>query len=711
MGGTKSAGYFSPKQVQRMHRALSLLSIRKYVVAYKFDENRFIEIDSDEIWDFNTKLYNNLKVKSGATLTIKCDVHFVPEAKVVVEPGAKLIIDGGKLTNESYYNDFWQGIQVYGTTNKTQFPENDPTYQGLLVIKNGGVIENAHKAVTNWHQGKWDEIGGVIQVTDGVFRNNRRDVEFMSYQNYTPNYSNKYRNLSYFRNTDFTSNDDFIENGLPNQTHVTLWEVDGIGFTNCHFSNEITSNKNNSSSPNRGIYSINAGFKVIASCDAPFLPIGQPCPNNKLLKSSFKGLGTAVEATGAGTTETATIQQTDFEDNVWGVVIDELDNVSVNRNAIEVGDASYTLFWPLGAGVMVDNSTGYIVEENEITTNLTGGMRVGINVSNSGTDDNKVYKNELNTLDVGVAGNGLNHDNNYQKGLQFLCNDFLGNGTAISINSSPTNDGVRFYQGNFSPLKSAGNTFVNNPLDIVNNANSIVYIHNGANTKPINYQGMVTLQSTSTANSCPTSFSGGVIFGPVLLALDSLNTQFNNLTTSYNDLNFTYISLIDDGNTEDFKDNIDINWSNDAWLLRGKLLESSPYLSSEVLLEAARQNVLPNGMLLEVLLANPDATRGEKFIEALKEATQNTFPEYMLDYIRGNYDSKTLRTDMEGQLSSIHSELSSTRNWIKHLTKSKEEYNDSDKLDVVKMGDEIYNKVGLMDYYIEQGNFSQALSI
>jgi hypothetical protein len=192
----------------------------------------------------------------------------------------------------------------------------------------------------------------------------------MSYQNYTPNYSNKYRNLSYFRNTDFTSNDDFIENGLPNQTHVTLWEVDGIGFTNCHFSNEITSNKNNSSSPNRGIYSINAGFKVIAGCDAPFLPIGQPCPNNKLLKSSFKGLETAVEATGAGTTETATIRQADFEDNVWGVVIDELDNVSVNRNAIEVGDASYTLFWPLGAGVMVDNSTVYFVDD--LASSITG---------------------------------------------------------------------------------------------------------------------------------------------------------------------------------------------------------------------------------------------------------------------------------------------------------------------------------------------------
>lgn len=489
-----------------------------------------------------------------------------------------------------------------------------------------------------------------------------------------------------------------------------MWEVDGITFTNCHFSNDITSNKDISSAPNKGIQSINAGYSVLAGCSTN-PPIWQQCPTANLLKSSFKGFGTAIDATGAATTQTVTIQQTDFTDNILGITIDELDNASLNRNNMDVGDAGYTLFWPIGAGVMVDNSTGYKIEENVISTNLTGGMRIGIGVSNSGTDDNRVYKNKLNTLDVGVAGNGVNHDGNYQKGLQYLCNDFKSNSTAISINSSPPYDGVRFYQGNFSPLKSAGNTFINNTQDIENNANSIVYIHNGGNTQPINYQGMVTLQYTSNSNSCPTSFGGGIAMKPILLVLDSLNTEFDGYTQAYNDLNFTYQSLIDDGNTEEFKDNIELNWSTDAWVLREKLISSSPYLSSEVLLEAAKQDVLPNGMLLEILLANPDATKGEKFIEQLKEVTHYTFPEYMLDYVRGSYDNKTLRTDMEGQLSAIHSDLSSTRNWIKHLTKSKEEYTDSDRLEVAKLGDEIYNKVGLMDFYIERGEFNKADSI
>lgn len=248
-------------------------------------------------------------------------------------------------------------------------------------------------------------------------------------------------------------------------------------------------------------------------------------------------------------------------------------------------------------------------------------------------------------------------------------------------------------------------------MDINNGANSIVYLHNGGTTQPLNYQGLVTLQSISTNNSCPTSFGGGIVIEPFSFALDSLNTELVGLSTSYNDLNFAYRSLIDDGNTEQFKANIEMNWSNDAWVLRDKLLENSPYLSSEVLLEAAKQNVLPNGMLLEILLANPDATRGEKFIKDLEESTQYTFPEYMLDYIRGSYNSRTLRTDMEGQLSTIHSELSNTRNWIKHLTKSKEERTYEDGLNVVKMGDEIYSKVGLMDFYIENNEFIKADSV
>lgn len=30
------------------------------------------------------------------------------------------------------------------------------TYQGLLIVGNGGIIENTHQAATNWHKDSWD---------------------------------------------------------------------------------------------------------------------------------------------------------------------------------------------------------------------------------------------------------------------------------------------------------------------------------------------------------------------------------------------------------------------------------------------------------------------------------------------------------------------------------------------------------------------------
>src|SRR5690554_2735067 len=295
LGGGET-NFNSALQIGIMHRSTVLnnqwnygYGMRDYVTGYNVEP---LEVTTNQVWDFSMKMYQDLIVKSGVTLIIKCELQFVPDAKVIIEPGAKLILDGGVLTNENYYNSFWQGIQVYGTSGQHQFPSNQPTHQGMLVLKNGAVIEYAHKAAANWRQNSWNEIGGVIQSTNSVFRNNRRDVVFMAYENFKPgNPSVKFSDHSYFRNTEFISDDNYIE-GYSQQDHVSLWGVKGINFTNCHFTNNVT-NKIYSNAPKRGIYSVDAGFVVQAGCSTP-IPIGQSCPTSDLLQSSFTGLHTAI---------------------------------------------------------------------------------------------------------------------------------------------------------------------------------------------------------------------------------------------------------------------------------------------------------------------------------------------------------------------------------------------------------------------------------
>ncbi|MCO5267816.1 MAG: S8 family serine peptidase [Brumimicrobium sp.] len=538
-------------------------------------------ITANTSWAGDKFINDTLIIEQGATLTITGTVRFSADSKVIIKQGGKLIIDGGTLTNE--YNSYWQGIEVWGTSTKNQYPQGSPTYQGILIVRNGGTIENAHAGATNWKSNDYDAIGGVIQATDAIFRNNRVDVGFATYQNFAPSKSYiKVGNHSFFRNTEFFSDNDYIEGFPQRDAHVTMWDVDGISFMNCHFANNVTTDKDNSTAPMRGIYSINAGYKVEAGCDYPFLPVGQPCPSEDLLKSSFSGFNMAMEASGASTSYTVRVEQSEFSDNLWNILIEEMDNVSINRNEIEVADAGYTLTGSnTGAGIVIDASTGYIVEENTLTTNFSNPVDFGIFISNSGEDDNRVYKNSINGYEYGNLATGVNHNTGYSKGLQFLCNNFEENGKAIYIGFTTQNDdGIRYNQGDFVSLyyplyitSSAGNTFINNTMDIENYTSAIRYFYKGANAEPINNSGPITVEEATFAHTCLTSFGGSVGMKSSGNGLDSLASALENYTLAYNNLNYTLHTLIDDGNTEELKEYIENYWSSDAWTLRGNLLE------------------------------------------------------------------------------------------------------------------------------------------
>lgn len=79
-------------------------------------------------------------------------------------------------------------------------------------------------------------------------------------------------------------------------------------------------------------------------------------------------------------------------------------------------------------------------------------------------------------------------------------------------------------------------------------------------------------------------------------------------------------------------------------------MATSPYVSEEVLRQTAEDNLLPHAMLLEVCLANPDATRGEGFLEFLEYQILNPVPSYMIDMIIASWGETTPRTILEDGL-------------------------------------------------------------
>ncbi len=110
-------------------------------------------------------------VDSGATLTVTCTLSFVPQARLIVRPRGKLIVDGETLTS-ACAGEMWQGIEVVGDRTKHQTAAN----QGTVILRNNATIENAHCAIKTGLDGnEWLTSGGIVQCTNSSLRNDMAD--------------------------------------------------------------------------------------------------------------------------------------------------------------------------------------------------------------------------------------------------------------------------------------------------------------------------------------------------------------------------------------------------------------------------------------------------------------------------------------------------------------------------------------------------------
>lgn len=666
MGGWHSACYLSPLQIARFHRAISIKSLRRYVKDELISSTIPYNITSNETWNFDMRWYGDIFIKPNTTLTVKCNLYMSKGAKIIIEPGAKLIVDGGKISN--LCGNMWQGIEVWGNSNLSQNSILSSP-QGIVELKNGAVIENAENAITLWHPGYWNSMGGIVYANNATFLNNRRSVEFMAYQNTTPN-GNPIRNLSQFTNCTFKVDDNYRGGSSnPFSHHVTLWAVNGVFFTACNFLNE-QSNKVYDPYNNKAIYSIDAGYTVTGSC-SQLLMYGQTCPDEYLSKSTFKGFNVAIHASGSGTLNIVKVDESVFEENVRGVQFDVVNNSWINKSEFKIGNNSVSNSPDNHEGIFIrGGSTGFRIEENNLQlSSISVPQTIGIRINSSSLSDigginNQIYKNTISNLRIGEQAEGVNRDNAYN-GLKILCTNHYNNTmNDILVRKNNQNnysqDGICIYQGSSVPPLSAGNLF-SDGLDcnyLNSTPNNIFYFHTGAGlpTKP-NICGNISLSEIQVANACPSNFNNGYGFPLSAVSKLQLSTEYTVNESAYINLLYNYNNLIDGGNKNWLLEKIEMSWPQDAWDLRAELLSHSPYLSEEILRETAMKGILPQAMLLEICLANPDGTRNEEFLRFLGEKIPNPLPQYMLDLIYANRDIKTARTLLETNLSAVNSKM------------------------------------------------------
>ncbi|MFH1936551.1 MAG: NosD domain-containing protein, partial [Bacteroidota bacterium] len=632
-------------------------------------------ITSDTTWTEKITMDRSIIVKSPAVFTIKCEVKFPPQARIQVKPGAELIVDGGTLTNTCF--TMWQGIEAWGASDLPQTPVSN---QSLVIFTNNATLKNARIGISNCGLDRngnimWDSVGGVIRTYNSNFHDNYKDIQILPNRYYTSGCK--------FYNTNFTSTRRLIDSVSYPSDHVSLLDVQGVSFYGCTFRNSAppTSPPVNRFMLGNGIRSIDASYTVTGWCSNQEPPCPDPIP------ASFSGLNYGMLVCNTNPTEAIKIENSNFTDNCRGIYLSNADYVAVTNNSfqIPVKNGNDTCY-----GLYLGTCTGYHIEGNHFVAHnniLQTGFglpikEIGLIVDNSGGHPNEIYRNYFDTLDVAINAQRVNRqDGAYpdegggvgqpeeHSGLVLKCNIYHNNSyDEMVTRESPTGiEGIAYYQGNPDPdtlTDLAGNLF--SPYhetaqieesDILNDGSIFYYFHhiqlagqNPPRTKPDFCDTNVVKAREKffpfdTSGCCPSR-----IESPGLP--DEMKGQMDSAQQGIDLLQSEYLALVDGGSTEELNTEVFMSLPPNAVSLHQELLNESPYLSDTVMQTAIfKEDVLPNAMIRDILVANPQSAKSTDVLDELN----NRFvpmPEPMMAEILAGQSLISGKEVLEGEIAS-----------------------------------------------------------
>jgi hypothetical protein len=587
---------------------------------------------------------NDVIVQSGTTLTVQGILQFHEHARLIVELGAKLIVDGGLLT--SACDELWQGVEVRGTTSMSQSPT---TNQGHVVLKNGAIVENAHTGI--WVQRNDEDCtlvagtgGGIVHATNSTIQNCYIGVEFAPYTWQSTS------NVSYFKNTTFQFTQP-INQGFVLKSHAVLNKVAGIKFHGCRFTNDLADDPaytylfSATKALGKGIDSYSSSFTVMPYCDAIPL-VGQPCQGN-LTISEFRGLNIGVYHT-SSTGHTFRVHQADFEGNVTGIMsTGSAAGSAVTENTFNVHPIAvgYNLVGDLVpfSGTLFYEDSGFELEGNTFIGdhNLGNGnpnqILVGAAFFETGQHENSAYRNTFDGFDVAAHAQGVNGSTvsgGEPDGLQFLCNDFGQNGAdnlmdvalpSVSYVSSTQGSGLTAAGNRFSHLDGCMPNEVESDIRIdLSNEFTMQYYYTGGTDpldetnpqKPICFteERVTDLHLPSSDDNCESGLSH-------MASESALATEKSTQYSILQDVVGIYHGHVDKGDVKGLENYIN-NPNHSSIEVRNEMISCIPYLSDNAIKTAfLRTPAMDPWHLAQVLLmASP-----------LKQSVINMMTVYNLD--------------------------------------------------------------------------------
>lgn len=633
-----ATNWTSPLQMGRRIRNMHLLGtgIRKFAKEMTSSTIAPWLITNNETWDFDIQMYEDIIVKSGSTLTIKCKVGMANYGRIIVERGAKLVIDGGEIYA---WGSNWGGIQVWGTSNQPQIIASTglaPNH-GIVDVINQGTIRDAVVGISTgkfFDNGDIDwggYFGGIIRCNNANFINNWKGVAYYTYHNkHTLAPFNTINNIGYFFNTLFETNTILKGSNIGGNAYpdafASLWNVEGVRFLGNTYRNTVTPQPAIDNRGN-GITSFDASYTVDrykSGCLAYSFPAGCIAwsTNNA---STFTDLHYGIYSQNTSPLISVKAIDNDFVGCNRGVYTGGSLNTVFTKNRINVrSENSATGNNYLPYGIYAENSSAYDISNNTIFTTYASSYGLsnatGIVINSTNGDNTTIYRNTLNRMSVGSNVYGNNKGTGPGLGLKFKCNSYGQGSTGlnfidINMGTNPWNNGtIDNMQG--STTNGANNLFGHTGSTLLktdfsdhayfsgtgpssNPVGSFNYFYNSsAASTPTLYDPTLAPFNLTTplnfATMCPASLYNIVIgpAGPKTLAYAKSVISAN--TTAITTLS----AKIDGGNTQALLNTINSNISNGN--LKNVMEQKSPYLSDAVLIAYFSKSSTPNGHLKDI---------------------------------------------------------------------------------------------------------------
>jgi hypothetical protein len=588
------------------------------------------EINESQTWNDRTNLFCNLVIKQGATLIVKGSIYAYNDVKIIVEPGAKLIVDGGTLSTEC--GEFWKGIEVWGNAN---MPQNEGQ-QGVVELKNSATVENAKYGVRLWKENDWTKTGGILRANNSHFKNVWKGVEYWPYNSYQGQ-NIELLNKGIIQDCQFTWDDNFYQSQA--EAGITMNHVNGVKIYRCSFIDNRTNVSNNEDRPD-GITTADAGYRLLGKT-----VVNQPTImpdmyfNENLQYCLFKNLNFGIRTYNFASNFTPFIDNCLFENCLHGIELSSVDNAIIVRNKFE-----YNITNPSSIASMqqirLNESARFKVEGNTFN-NLQKSKTYGTIAINTGNLDNQIYRNKYHGLYVSNYAYGTNANsmfNNHYfmglRGLEYLCNEYSGSqiyDQYVFTEPSPfTGQGIKLIQGN--QYLASGNQFstINNNHELSNfrstDNEDLRYYHGSVNIEyPQNISSNIIPIQAEENNICESTLASlPNKKSSIVVKLDELNPSIINKKNALNDL----LNLHD---REELHVLVNQLSHNNKMQVKTILLENSPYLSVEMIKKIAVKTpgIFPNAWLKELIESNIELLNNLELRSFLTNKT-NPFPQGML---------------------------------------------------------------------------------